>query len=70
MSLQNLGPAAPKLQKAEEPRNTSDVDVDQQLLGNSAGVERLPTVPLPDVHLPEACPESSVGEKTTSARNT
>jgi len=59
--LENLGyvmpqkpcPAMPTLREAEAARNTSDVDVDQQLLGKSAGAESLPDVPLPDIPLPD-----------------
>jgi len=71
-------PAAPTLREAEAAGNTSDVDVEQQLLGDSAGGDSLPDVPLPyvplpdvplpdvvlpDVVLPEARPDGSVGEE-------
>ena len=46
-------PAAPTLREAEAAGNTSDVDVDQQLLGELAGGDSLPDVPLPDVPLPD-----------------
>ena len=46
-------PAAPTLREAEAAGNTSDVDVEQQLLGESAGGDSLPDVPLPDVPLPD-----------------
>jgi len=46
-------PAAPTLREAEPAGNTSDVDVDHQLLGKSAGGNSLPDVPLPDVPLPD-----------------
>jgi hypothetical protein len=46
-------PAAPTLGEAEAARNTSDVDVEQQLLGESAGGDSLPDLPLPDVPLPD-----------------
>jgi len=51
-------PAAPTLREAEAAGNTSDVCVQQQLLGKSAGGDSLPDVPLPDVplqdvHLPD-----------------
>jgi len=69
-------PAAPTLQEAEAAGNTSDVDVDQQLLGESAGGNSLPDVPLPniplhdillpDVPLPEAHPDVSVGDELIS----
>jgi len=42
----------PSLLEAEAAGNTSDVDVDQSLLGQSAGGNSLPEVPLPDVPLP------------------
>jgi hypothetical protein len=44
-------PAAPTLREAEAAGNTSHVDVEQQLLGQSAGGNSLPDVPLPDVPL-------------------
>jgi len=71
-------PAAQILREAEAARNTSDVEVDQQLLSESAGghslpnvplpnvplpIVPLPNVPLPNVTLPEACPDVSVGEE-------
>jgi len=46
-------PGAPTLREAEAARNTSDVDVDQQLHCKSAGGDSLPDVSLPDVHLPD-----------------
>jgi len=51
-------PAAPNLREAEAAGNISDVDVEQQLLGETAGGDslryvRLPDVPLPDVSLPD-----------------
>jgi hypothetical protein len=46
-------PAAPTLREAEAARNTSDVDVEQQLLGESAGGDSLLDVPLPDVPPPD-----------------
>jgi hypothetical protein len=65
-------PVVPTLQEAEAARNTSDVDVDQQLLIKLAGGDSLPNVslpdvslrdfPLPNVPLPEACPDGSIGE--------
>jgi hypothetical protein len=50
-----------------------DVDVDQQLLIESAGGDSLPNVPLskvplPNVPLPEAHADGSVGEESTSPR--
>jgi len=61
-------PAAQTLREAEAAGNTPDVDVEQQLLGESAGGDSLPDVPLPDVPLPdvpipEARPDDSVGEE-------
>jgi hypothetical protein len=61
-------PAVPTQREAEAAGNTSDVDVDQQLLIDSAGGESLPDVPLPDVPLPDACPDGSVGEECTTPR--
>jgi hypothetical protein len=46
-------PAAPTQQDAEAAGNTSDVDVEQQLLGESGGGNGLPDGPLPDVLLPD-----------------
>jgi len=46
-------PGVPTLRLAEAAGNTSDVDVDQQLLGKSAGGHSLPDVTLPDVTLPD-----------------
>ena len=68
MTPQKPRPAAPTLREAEAAGNTSDVDVEQQLLGDWGGgdglpdgplrdvpvpVVPLPDVPLPDVHLPD-----------------
>ena len=69
--LENLGlvmpqrprPAVPTLREAEAAGNTSDVDVDQHLLIESAGGDGLPDVPLPDVPLAEAHLNGSVGEE-------
>jgi hypothetical protein len=75
---QNPRPAAPTLREAEAAENTSDVDVEQQLLRESAGGDSIPDFPLPDVRLsdvplhdvhlpgiplPEAHPDGSVGEE-------
>jgi hypothetical protein len=46
-------PAARTLRETEAARNTSDVNVEQQLLGEWAGGDSLPYVPLPDVPLPD-----------------
>jgi len=66
-------PMVPTQQEAEAAGNTSDVDVDQQLLRESAVGDSVPVVPLPDVaildvHLSETRPDSSVGEDLTSPR--
>jgi len=53
VTSQKPRPAAPTLQEAHAAGITSDVDVDQQLLGESAGGDSLPDVPLPDVPLPD-----------------
>jgi hypothetical protein len=45
--------AVPTLREAEAARNTSDVDVNQQLLIELAGGDSLSDVPLPDVPLPD-----------------
>jgi hypothetical protein len=52
-------PVAPTLREAERAGNTSDVDLEQQLLSKSSGGNNLPDVPLPDVPLPDG----SVGEE-------
>ena len=44
--------ALPTLEEAEAARNTLDMDVDQQLLMESAGGNSLADVPFPDVTLP------------------
>ena len=68
MTPQKPRPAVPTLQEAEAAGNSSDVDVNQQLLGELAGGNSLPDVPLPDVSLPnlalpEARPDGLVGEE-------
>ena len=65
--------AVTTLREAEAAGNTSDVDVDPQLLVESAGGDSLLDVPLPDVPLlnvplpdillAEARPDGSVGEE-------
>jgi hypothetical protein len=45
--------AAPTLQDAEAAGNTSDVDVEQQLLGEVVAGDGLPNGPLPDVPVPD-----------------
>ena len=59
----------PTWQEAEAAGNTSDVDADQQLVGELAGGDSLPDVPVPDVLLPEALLDRSVGEEPTSSRS-
>jgi hypothetical protein len=63
----------PTLPEAEAARNTLDVDVNEQLVIESAGGDSLsnvllpdaplPDVPLPDASLPEVHPDGSVGEE-------
>jgi len=53
LTPQKPRPVAPTLQEAEAAGNTSDVNVEQQLLGESAGGDSLPDGPLPDVPLPD-----------------
>ena len=57
----------PTLREAEASGNTSDLNVDQQLLSKSAGGDNPPNTPLPFVTLPddshaEARPDGSVVE--------
>jgi len=71
--LQKPRLAVPTRREADAARNTSDVDVDQQLLIESTGGDSLPDVPVPDVPLPdvtlpnvplpEARPDGSGGEE-------
>ena len=78
MTPRKSRPVAPTLRQPGAAGNISDVDVVQQLLGESAGGDSLsdvslpdvpllyvplPGVPLPDVPLPEAHPDGSVGEE-------
>jgi len=63
VTLQKPRPAVPSLREAEAAGNTSDVDVDQQLLGELARGDCLPDVPLPDAPLLEARLDGSVGEE-------
>lgn len=56
------------LRKVEPDGHTSDVDVDQEQLGESAFGDslpnvRLPDIPFPDVPLPKALPDGSLGEE-------
>jgi hypothetical protein len=53
VTTQTPRPAAPTLREAEAARNTSDVDVEQQLLRESAAGDSHPDVPIPDVPLPD-----------------
>jgi hypothetical protein len=53
VTLQIPRPAVPTLQEAEAASNTSDVDVNEELLIESAGGDSLSYVPLPDVPLPD-----------------
>jgi hypothetical protein len=58
VTSQKSRPAAPTLRQTEAAGNISDVDVEQQLLSESAGSNsllnvHLPDVPLPDVPLPD-----------------
>jgi hypothetical protein len=51
-------PAAPTLQDTEAAENTVDVDVEHLLLGESAGGDSIPDVPLPDLpHLDVLLPD-------------
>jgi len=58
----------PTLQEAEAAGNTLNVDINQQLLGESAGGDSLrdftlPDVPLHDVPLPVLRPQGSLSER-------
>jgi len=64
--LDNPPLAMPTLWGAEVARNTLDVDENQQLLGESAGGDHFPDVPLPDVPPPEVGLDHSVGAEWTS----
>jgi len=78
VTLQKPQAAVPTLREAEAAGNTSDMDVDQQLLGQSPGGDSLPDallpdiplpdIPLPDVPLPGARLDGSLGEELTSPR--
>jgi hypothetical protein len=67
MVPQKPRPVVPTLQEAESAGNSSDVNVDvnidQQLLIESAGGDSLPDVPHPEVSNSEARPDGSVGEQ-------
>jgi hypothetical protein len=75
MMLQKPHLTVPSLRAAEAAGRTLDVDVDQQLLGDSPSGHSHPHValsddPLPNVFLPVARPDHSVGEKCTSSHVT
>ena len=53
MTQQKPRPAAPTLRESEAAGNTSDVDMELQLLGESACGYSLPQVPPSDVPLPD-----------------
>ena len=68
----NPRPAVPTLRETEATCDTLDVyvdvDVNQQVLIESAGGDSLPDIPLPyvprpDVPLPKVCPNGLVGQK-------
>jgi hypothetical protein len=66
-------PVWPTLGEAQAARHTSDLDVAQQLLIESAGGTGLPAVPLPDVPLPNilltgAHPDGLGNKERTSPR--
>jgi len=68
MTPERPRPAAPTLREAGAAGNTLDVNVEQQLLGESADGDSLHDVPihdvtLPDVALHDARPDGSVGEE-------
>jgi len=60
--------AVPTLWEGEPAGNTSDVDADLQLLGESAGGDSLPDISLPNAPFPSACPDRLVGDDWTSPR--
>jgi hypothetical protein len=60
MTPQKPHPAVPTLREAEAAGNTSDVDVHQQLLIDTAGGNSLSDVPLPDTR-----PDDLVGKEVT-----
>ena len=53
LTPQKPRPVVPTLRDSGAAGNTSDVDVEQQLLGKLAGGDSLPNVPIPDVPLPD-----------------
>jgi hypothetical protein len=73
LTPQKPRPAVPTLRGAEAARTTADVDVNQQLLiesagGNSLSDVPLPNVPLPEIPLPEMRPDGSVANEWTRTR--
>jgi hypothetical protein len=56
-------PAVPALREAEAAIDPSNVDMDQQMLSESAGDDSLPDVPLGDAPLPEARQDGSSGNE-------
>jgi hypothetical protein len=56
-------PEVPTPGAARVVRSTADVDEEQQPLCESAVGDNLPDIALPDVLLPEAHPDGSVGEE-------
>jgi hypothetical protein len=73
LTPQKPRPALPTLREAEAAGNISNVNLEQQLLVESAGGDSLPDlhltvdslqdVPVPDVPLPEVRPDGSAGEQ-------
>jgi hypothetical protein len=78
MTRQKPRSAVPTQRESEAAGNTSDVDVHQQLMIQSAGGDSLPNaprpdvsllnIPLPDVLLSEVGPDGAVGEACTCHR--
>jgi len=61
-------PVVPTLREPEAAGNTSDVDLHQEQLSELAGGDSLPDLIVPDVRLPGARLDGSVGEEWTSPR--
>jgi hypothetical protein len=61
MTLRQHHPAMPTPAEAETAGNTLGVDVDQQLLNDSAGGDNFTKVSLPKVNRSDTCPDASVG---------